>query len=78
MFAGRVLGSRTAWTAGFGPKDTDVRSTRVTVTTTETQGCTLMTVAGELDIYTAPRLEEAISRADSGRHLRPRHRPDES
>jgi anti-sigma B factor antagonist len=33
----------------------------VTVTTTETSGCTLVRVAGELDIYTAPRLGAAIS-----------------
>src|SRR6478672_5377018 len=35
--------------------------TKVTVTTTETQGCTVVRVAGELDIYTAPGLGEAVS-----------------
>jgi anti-sigma B factor antagonist len=33
----------------------------VTVTTTEARGCTVLAVAGELDIYTAPRLGDAIS-----------------
>ena len=33
----------------------------MTVTTTEARGCTLVTIAGELDIYTSPNLGEAIS-----------------
>jgi anti-sigma B factor antagonist len=32
----------------------------VTVTTTEAAGCTLVTFAGELDVYTAPTLGESI------------------
>ena len=35
----------------------------VTVTTTEARGCTIVEFAGELDIYTAPSLGEAISGA---------------
>lgn len=33
----------------------------MTVTTTEVQGCAVVTVVGELDIHTAPRLDQAIS-----------------
>ena len=33
----------------------------MTVTTNEARGYTLVTVAGELDLYTAPKLGEAIS-----------------
>ena len=33
----------------------------MTVTTTEARGCTLVAMAGELDIYTAPNLSEVIS-----------------
>jgi anti-sigma B factor antagonist len=38
----------------------------VTVTTSKTDGWTLITVAGELDIYTAPNLSEAISELVQG------------
>jgi anti-sigma B factor antagonist len=33
----------------------------VTITTSEAQGCTVVAVVGELDIFTAPGLGEAIS-----------------
>ena len=33
----------------------------MTITTSEIDGYTLVNVAGEIDLYTAPRLKEAVS-----------------
>lgn len=43
------------------PIETRMLGAQVTVTTTEVQGCAVVTVVGELDIHTAPRLDQAIS-----------------
>jgi anti-sigma B factor antagonist len=45
------------------PKDRDLRSAQVdlTITTREAEGRTVVSVAGEIDVYTAPRLREEIT-----------------